>query len=360
MNTRQVSLALLVGVALLGAAGWLATRNDGSTSNSDAGSRLSPQLKARINSVDEIRLRKGDGTRTTLRRSGTAWTVVERAYPADTGKVRRLLLDLGDLEAVEQKTRDPTRYGVLGVEDLASPAATGNLVEVQAGNTKLLSIIVGKASGARESYVRPLPGVITYLAKPQLTPDATPQRWLDTALLDIKPERVRSVAIALVDATPYVAERATRNVADLTISKLPRGRVISGPSAATGLASALADLALEDVVADSRVRATAADAVPTATVTTFDGLTVVLQGRADGERRFVTVTLTSAAGSGAAANATALETAALRARVAGWSFEIPAYKYSALFRPLDEMLLPVVPSAGLARPRNEEQRRGSQ
>ena len=207
-------------------------------------------------------------------------------------------------------------------------------------------MIVGKASGARESYVRPLPGVITYLAKPQLTPDATPQRWLDTSLLDIKPELVRSVAIALVGAAPYVAERAARNVADLTIRKLPRGRVISGPSAATGLASALADLALEDVVADSRVRATAADAVATATVTTFDGLTLVLQGRADGERRFVTVMVASAAGSGSAANATALETAALRARVAGRSFEIPAYKYSALFRPLDEMLLPLTPVAG--------------
>ena len=48
--------------------------------------------------------------------------------PADTTKVRKLLLDLGALNIVEEKTRLPANYPQLGVEDVSSPKASGTAV----------------------------------------------------------------------------------------------------------------------------------------------------------------------------------------------------------------------------------------
>jgi hypothetical protein len=65
---------------------------------------------------------------------------------------------------------------------------------------------------------------------------------------------------------------------------------------------------------------------------TFDGLAVELAGHKEGERHYLS----------GAARSTAKEAAAeaekLNAKLAGWEFEIPAYKYDAIFKPLEELL----------------------
>ena len=45
-------------------------------------------------------------------------------YPADTGKVRKLLIGIAQSTMLEQKTSNAERYGELGVADpTAAPAA---------------------------------------------------------------------------------------------------------------------------------------------------------------------------------------------------------------------------------------------
>ena len=67
---------------------------------------------------------------------------------------------------------------------------------------------------------------------------------------------------------------------------------------------------------------------------TFDGLELEVTGRKDGSRSLITL----------AARATAkdadAEAHALNTRLAGWEFEIPEYKYGAIFRTLDDLLQP--------------------
>src|SRR5207247_2746764 len=83
-----------------------------------------------VNAVTQVGLGKGDGTHTTLKKDGAGWSVGERGWPADPGKVRKLLLDLGALNIVEEKTRLPANYPQLGVQDVSSPKATGTRIEV--------------------------------------------------------------------------------------------------------------------------------------------------------------------------------------------------------------------------------------
>jgi hypothetical protein len=112
---------------------------------------------------------------------------------------------------------------------------------------------------------------------------------------------------------------------------VPKGRSLSTSSAANGAASALASLVLDDV---RRVPKEPADPrkLDTASFTTFDGLTLEVTGRKDGNRRFITARAESGS------KETSTEADSLNARLAGWEFEVPVYKYAVIFRPLEEML----------------------
>ncbi len=341
MKPRLVGLALLGGALATVLALWLA-RTDHSTTTATGGALVLEGLKAQVNAVDSIRVLRGDGTTTTLRRDGSGWNVVERGYPGDTGKIRRLLLDAAALAVVEPKTSDASRHGVLGVEDVRTPSATGTQLDIAAGKRQW-SVVIGKASGTRELYLRVLPGAASALAAPQLALDAAPARWLDTGLIDLRVERVRRVAARLGTAAEYVAERTAATEPNLTLASVPRGRRLAAPNAATGLAGALAGLQLDDVIGSERGAAggtSAAAQAPAAQlrVATFDGLLLDLRGRVDGSRRYLAV---SASTSADAAATVAAEAARLNARAKGREFEIAEYKYAALFRPLEDLLAPV-------------------
>ena len=69
-----------------------------------------------------------------------------------------------------------------------------------------------------------------------------------------------------------------------------------------------------------------------ATYQTFDGLEIELAGRKDGTHSLIAITASSTA------KETAAEAEQLAARLSGWEFEIPDYKYNAIFAPLEELL----------------------
>ena len=63
-------------------------------------------------------------------RAGLAGWPSAPNYPADSSKVRKLLIDLSQLETVEEKTSNSKLYPQLGVEDVKDPKATGVRVEL--------------------------------------------------------------------------------------------------------------------------------------------------------------------------------------------------------------------------------------
>ena len=70
-----------------------------------------------------------------------------------------------------------------------------------------------------------------------------------------------------------------------------------------------------------------------------------MSGRKDGARSLITL-------DAHAAQASAGEQAQkLEARLSGWEFEIPDYKYAAIFTPLTDLLKPLPPAAKKPSPR---------
>lgn len=328
MTARRVTILLIASVLVIVLAVWLSSKPQAERGTL-AGDPVVPGLqKSTLNSIVEVRLTKGDGTKTTLKKGSTDWTVAEREYPADSGKVRKLLLDLAALNVVEEKTRIPANYPALGVEDTTSPKATGTRVDaVTSANT--YSLIVGKSSGGKSGYVRIVNAPQSFLAAPLITVDSDPKRWLDHTLIDIPQERIKEVVVKLAEGPGYTASRQKKEQPDFTVAEVPKGRELSNPTVADPIAGSLTGVSLDDV---QRAPAAPPSGVSHAVFSTFDGLKIDVAGRKDGARTLVSFAPASTA------KETEAEAKTLATRVSGWEFEIPSYKYDGLFRPLEDLL----------------------
>ncbi|HVH84464.1 MAG TPA: DUF4340 domain-containing protein [Steroidobacteraceae bacterium] len=329
MTPRRVALLLACGLVLIAFAIWLSSRRHLEHATL-AGDLVLPGLEQSVNTVSEVDLRRGDGTHASLKKASTGWVVGERDWAAEPGKVRKLLLDLGALNVVEEKTRLPANYPQLGVEDVSTPKATGTQIDVLTPARKF-ALIVGKTSSGKSGYVRVAGNAASLLAAPLLTPDADPKTWLERSLLDLPATRVREVDQKPADGPAFSAARDKKEQADFSVAPIPKGRLLTSAGAADSIAASVRGLTLEDVQkASAPSDAKAAHAV----FRTFDGLELEVAGRKDGARALITV----------AARATAkdaeAEAHALNTRLGGWEFEIPDYKYGAIFRTLEELLQP--------------------
>jgi hypothetical protein len=327
MTARRVALLFIAALAVVGFAMWIASTRH-LERDKLAGDLVLPGLEQAVNAVTEMDLIKGDGTRATLKKDNADWSVGERGWPADTSKLRKLVLDLGALNIVEEKTRQPANYPQLGVEDVTAPQATGTRIEAVAPG-RTWALIVGKSSSAKSGYVRVVGTPQSLLAAPLLAPDADPRSWLDHALIDLGGEQVREVAEHPAQGPAYTATRVKKDEPAFTVSPLPKGRVLTGPAAAEPIAGALGMLTLDDVQ-----KAGVSGDTPRshALFSTYDGLEVEVTGHKDGARSLIAI---SAHATGAQSQSAAQK---LTARLMGHEFEIPDYRYAAIFKPLEELL----------------------
>jgi len=192
----------------------------------------------------------------------------------------------------------------------------------------VFGLIVGKSGDGRSSYVRVNGTPASALASPQITADADPKRWLDHALVDIPESRMKEVAVTPATGPAYSIAREKKEQSDFTVTNVPKGRELTGPGVANPAAGDLSSFQLDDV------RHAPADAKPAASAAfrTFDGLEIKVDGFLEGERHFIALTPSSTA------KETASEAEMLTSRAKGWQFEVPAYKYDAMFRPLEQLL----------------------
>jgi Domain of unknown function (DUF4340) len=334
MSARRVLLLLSAGILVILGSLWLASQRHLETATL-VGDVVLPGLEKALNDVTEIHLAKGDGTRTTLKRRPGEWIVGERDYPADSGRVRKLLLDLGALRVVEEKTRNHELYAQLGVEDSDSPKAAGALVEVVTP-AKTFDLIVGKPSSGKTGFVRVAHTQPSLLVQPLISVDADARRWIDRTVVDIGEQRVKEAIIESAAGPAYTATRLSPQQSDYQVAPVPKGRELSSAGAANGVSGALAALQADDV---RRAPAAASDAAKPdhAIFRTFNGLELEVTGRLEGTHHYIALLARSTAKESQA------EAEAINARLGGWQLELPSYKYEAMFTPLEQLLKKVEP-----------------
>ena len=352
MNERRVYVLIGLAIVVIGSAIWVASQRH-LPRDLDVGNKVFPDFKA--GELTEIDVSKAGAKRVvTLEIKGNEWTVAEREhYAADASRVRGLVLGVADLRIIEEKTSDPKNYSAIGVEDISQPSAGGTQVDFKSA-TGALSLIVGRSSGAKASFVRKPGSARSLLAAPQVFADPEPRNWLHRPIVDVATDRVQEVRVTMGKVS-YVLTRKERSQANFALSSAPKGKVLANDTAGNVVGTALANLELDDVRKyDAAQWPAAADR---AEIRTFDGWVIGVEGRVDGEHHWIRVTsrydeaLAKSYPPPAPADTKATppvtpaspqpdahkDSDTLATRAAAWVYEVPKYKYDLLFKPLDEI-----------------------
>jgi hypothetical protein len=351
MSKRHFSILLALVIAAALAVALFVPQEVGHENGAEPGLLL-PDVGERINQVDEIRVSDGDTGVVTLRRADERWGIAElQAYPADWGKVRQLLAGLAQASIVELKTENPEYYDRLGVQDPSADQPGGLRVEFASGERQW-AVIVGNEAGGRDGqYVRLADQPRSLLIDRVLEVTAEPVESAERSITDIASAEVAEVEIIHPDGSWVLARKASPAATDFTLESLPEGREIVSSWTVNSLGGALSSLELDAVEL-------AADQAPEETVRfrllTFAGMEYMAQAWEADDAHWITIRASvpveasgegegggpeSPEANGAAGNIAAAER--FNARVEGWVYRIPEYKYANLSKRLDQLLQPL-------------------
>jgi uncharacterized protein DUF4340 len=341
MSRQRLVALVVIALLALGGASYLAGRRNSSADTH--GALLFPTLAAQLNSVTDVTVLKGSSTpAVSVHRQGEQWTVAERGnYPADVVKLRGLLLSLTDAKIIEEKTSNPASYPVIGVEDPLKPEAASAEVTLTSADGKH-AVIVGK-SAPEGSYVRRAGEEKSYTVAPAISVDAEPRFWLDTKLLDLKSADIQKVDVKFAGGPSYLIHRpavpaapaaaatpppapapaAPPTPADFVLDGTPAGRKAAEPSTLAPSPTAYGNLSIDDVAQADGIDFSKGSVV---TVTLNNGNVVTLNGAVVGDKHWIKIAAT--------------QDAALSAKATGRAYEIANFRYDAIFRPLEQLLVP--------------------
>jgi len=337
------------------------------------GGAFLPGLDAQLDNITDVRLRKGsDKPLTSLHRTAPGhWVIGERGdYPADTTKIKRLLLALADTKIVEEKTSNPASYAVLGVEDATAANAGGTEVSLVMPG-KSTAVIIGHPVG-NGNYVRREGEAASYSVEPAIPLESAPRDWIDSKLLEVPFEKIEGLRVHLADGTAYhitrlppvqkpaapAAANAAGGAAAPSAASVPAPgatapSAAAAPPAATTPAPSVVqnegfkldsvprgrEAAEANMIAPSPTSFSGVPADDVAAVSSIDfgkpsvaelalsdGSVLTLTGTTAGDKHWITLQST--------------KDEALNAKTRGRAFEIASYRYDALFRPLEQLLKP--------------------
>ena len=326
MRAGAVALLAALGVAAV-AGGWYlgtATTPDERTAV-DGGGLMFPNLAPRLADAAKLEITHQGKETVIEKRPDGAWGVASlHDYPVQDVKLRGLLTGLTELRLKEQRTSDPAAFSRLGVDDPARADSSADLLRVldQTGKP-IVAVIVGhrrvrsQANVPEDVYVRRPDESTSWLAEGSLQADADPALWLNRDVMSIAHDRIASVDVG---DQALVFGRADGKFALLRPAEHPPLEEYKVDDVARGLES----LTFQAVKADADL---SASETGHSVFTTGDGLAVtvrVLHADKDVWARFV-------------ATGTKQEADKLNERVAGWSYQLGAWKEKALVPALNDL-----------------------
>jgi hypothetical protein len=300
------------------------------------GQRALPDLATRLDSLAWMRLAQGP-KKTDFTAIGGRWVLIEKGnYPANAGKVRRLLLGLADLTLIEPKTRRPELWSRLDLDDPSNGRSTLVRLQGRTGST-VAELIVGKTrrdrlgSGSDGVYVRKPGDDQAWLARGSLDLSTDPNGWLDRRIVDVPASRIATVTLTGSGGAELKLRREAPG-GRFAVADPPDGAEFKGDAALAEPASILTGLELDDV------RKTAELPIPengvsTALFMTFDRLAVTVWLFAHDGADWITI---EAVGGGASE----ADAKAINERVANWTYKIPAARAKILRTNLADLVEP--------------------
>ncbi|HEY4173644.1 MAG TPA: DUF4340 domain-containing protein [Rhodopila sp.] len=336
MRVRTVGLLVVLAVVAI-AGGWYfgSATMPGEQTTVASGALMFPGLTSKLPQVARVEITHQRKQTVLEKRADGGWGVASmHDYPVQEAKLRGMLTGLTELRLAEPRTKDPSEFSRLGVDDPNGVNSSADLLRlVDAAGKPIVALIAGhrrvrsQANVPDEIYVRRPGENQSWLAEGDMQVDADASLWLDRTVMNIGHERIASVAVgdqALVFGRQPGGKLALTQPADHP--KLEDYKV-------DDVARALELLTFQEVKADAdapKADAPGAD-VGHAVFTTSDGLAVtatVFHAGKDVWARFA---------ASAASDKAKAEAAALNERLAGWTYQIGSWKEKSLVPTMDDL-----------------------
>jgi Domain of unknown function (DUF4340) len=336
MPQRSLILLMAATLAMVVLAAVALATSDSGAGHAGADVRALPALADKLGQVASVDIRR-NGLHLTFVRSGDNWLVAQKSdYPADLGKIRRIVLALADMTLVEPKTSDPNLYPRLQVEDPGKGKSTLVTIKDKAG-ADIADLIVGKRNfdrlgeGNDGVYVRKPGDPQSWLARGSLDFSDDMANWLARRIVDIPDKRVAKVGLTQPDGAALLLSRAKPD-AKFAVENPPKDAKYKSDAALGEPAMALETLDLEDVLPSAKMPVPD-KGVTTASYTTFNGLTVTVKLFRHDDKNWIAL---AASGAGKAAD----EAKKIDAKVSRWVYAIPSYKAKMIETKLADLLEP--------------------
>ncbi len=249
---------------------------------------LFPGLLDKLSQVNHIHVySKQDDF--TVHKQGDIWVVDQRwNYPADFNVVKRTLVDMANAKILQQKTRNPKQFAILGVEG-AKDGGDSLEITLSDGGTRIAGLILGHerelglVGGPRQFYVRRQGENQALLAEGYLNINPLMLNWIKSEVMNIARERIAQVNIIQPDG-------AMATIINLGKDKFgtPEDReqtVFKYKLLGYDIAGTLYQLHMEDVLPKSKFKRDP-NKVVKAEFITYDGLKVTALTSFDPEKGF--------------------------------------------------------------------------
>jgi hypothetical protein len=255
-----------------------------------AGQPVFPELMNTLNDISAVEITTAQ-EKFSLARGEKGWSIPEKDnYPVELDKVRKLLIGMADLRAVEAKTSNPELYAKLGVDDIAKPNPQGVQVNLkQANGSSAADVVLGsqrpsKADASRtEVYLRKTGEAQAWLAEGNIPLGRAAMGWTERSIANIGGERVRQAEIRQPGGEAVAIFKDKADDAAFQLRGLAEGEK---PNATLldSIAGTLAGLNMEDVAQAGKVEFPA-DKTIEAVFDLFDGIQIKLsQTEKDGKQ----------------------------------------------------------------------------
>jgi hypothetical protein len=339
MSRRRFTGLLISALIVLAAALYAGSKRNAGEPGAE-GTPFLPQLAAALGKASEIDLQRGAATpAVTLHRTAEQWSVAQRSdYPADASKVRKLLLSLADAKIVEEKTSDPANFAVIGVEDPVQPSAAGTQITIKTPDGTH-GVIVGKPIG-EGNFARRVGENRSFTVAPGITADVDPKAWIDSRLIDVAATQIQTLEEKPASGPGYALHRVKPGDEGFAFDGAPpAGRKLLDAKALAPPTTLLSTLTAEDVAAASAIDFSKSSE---AIFMLADGNVITIRGTAADDKRWIEVNST--------------QDGPLQAKVQNRAFEVASYRFDAIFRPLEQLLVPKEtpppPAAGKGGPKS--------
>jgi hypothetical protein len=330
MTSRALVALVVVGILAM-ASGWYfgTAVRPGEQRTYSSGRLMFPDLAPKLQDAARIEITH-QGKTMAIAKHGDTWGLADRGgYVVQASKLRGMLTGLTELRLVEQRTTDPEQFNRLGLEDPNGTTGTSNLLRLlDASGKPIVALVVGhrrvrtQGNVPEQVYVRRPDDNQTWLAEGSLQVDADPQLWLERDIMNIDHARIAGVAVTHGDETLELA-RDGQKLAMKTPAEHPPLDDYKVDDVDRGLEL----LNFQDVQTDKEP---VGDKVGQSVYTTSDGLAVtatVFKGEKDIWARFAAT----------GGEKTKDEADKLNARLAGWTYQLGAWKQKALVPSLDDL-----------------------